>query len=148
MSKQPAVVTHNSTEKLNVTGAEVRFLCRGEQTGAAWSLMETVLPRYAGPPPHHHPWDECYYVVEGRVRFHLDGRDVLVGAGDFVYAPGGTLHGFAGDSDSPARMLVFDAPAHTEGFFRDTDREVKELPRDVPTLMAIGERYGIQFPRR
>jgi quercetin dioxygenase-like cupin family protein len=147
MKKQPSVVTRDSGEKLHVIGGVVSFLCRSEQTESAWSLMETVLPKDAGPPPHHHPWDECYYVVEGRVRFHLDGRDLVVGAGDFIYAPGGTVHGFAGDSESPARLLVFDAPAHTEGFFEDTDREVKEMPRDVPKLLEIGERYGIQFAK-
>jgi quercetin dioxygenase-like cupin family protein len=147
MKKQSAVVPRGSVETLPVLGCPVSFLCRGEQTGGAWSLMETVLPKGGGPPPHHHPWDECYYVVEGRVRFQLDGREHLLGPGDFVYAPGGTLHAFAGDSEGPARLLVFDAPAHTEGFFRDVYREVKEVPGDLHKMPEIGDRHGLHFVR-
>src|SRR5579864_1831608 len=124
--RKPLVVTAGGGETLSVMGCGVSFVCRGDQTEGAWSLLETVLPRDHGPPPHEHPWDECYYVVKGEVRFSLDGREHLLGEGDFVYAPAGALHGFSGASESPARMLIFDAPAHSEGFFRDAAREVKE----------------------
>jgi quercetin dioxygenase-like cupin family protein len=145
MKKQAVVVKAGGTETMHVMGCQLSFLCRSQQTDHAWSLMETVLPKDMGPPPHDHPWDECYYVVEGQVRFSLEGREQLIGAGDFVYAPRGTLHGFRGDSEKPARMLVFDAPAHTEGFFRDVEREVKEMPRDLPKVPEIGLRHQIRF---
>lgn len=145
MSKQMAVVKRGQAEELRVMGAGVRFLCAADQTDKAWSLMEVELPERAGPPPHDHPWDEAYYVVEGEVRFSLAGREQLVKAGDFVYAPGGTLHGFQGASQRPARMIIFDAPAHAESFFRDVDREVKDLPRDLAKVPAIGQRHQIRF---
>ena len=58
-------------------------------------------------------------MVEGEITFTLDGESRRVGSGDFVYAPSGTVHGFSGSSDSPARVLIFDAPAHAEAFFRE-----------------------------
>jgi quercetin dioxygenase-like cupin family protein len=106
-----------------------------------------TLPKHAGPPSHDHPWDEAYYVIEGEVRFGMDGREVLAKAGDFLYAPGGTLHSFQGASDRPARVLIFDAPAHAESFFRDVDREVKEMPRDLAKVPEIGQRHQIRFVR-
>lgn len=145
MSKQTVVVKQGQAEELNVMGAAVRFLCGADKTERAWSLMEVELPENAGPPPHHHPWDEAYYVVEGVVRFHLDGREQTFKAGDFVYAPGGTVHGFQGASKQHARVIIFDAPAHTEAFFREVDREVKEMPRDLAKVPAIGERHEIHF---
>lgn len=29
--------------------------------------MELLLPQGAGPPPHHHEWDEAYYIADGEV---------------------------------------------------------------------------------
>lgn len=147
MSKQAVVMRQGEGEALSVMGAGVRFLCPAEKTGMSWSMMEVTLPRHAGPPPHEHPWDEAYYVVEGEVRFGMEGREVLAKAGDFLYAPGGTLHSFQGASERPARVLIFDAPAHAESFFREVDREVKEMPRDLAKVPEIGQRHQIRFVR-
>jgi quercetin dioxygenase-like cupin family protein len=145
MGKQAVVVRRGEGEALSVMGAGVRFVCPSEKTGKGWSMMEVTVPKHAGPPSHHHPWDEAYYVVEGEVRFGMDGREVLVKGGDFLYAPGGTVHSFQGASEKPARLLIFDAPAHAESFFRDVGREVKEMPRDLPKALEIGERHQIHF---
>ena len=147
MSKQAVVVKQGEAQALRVMGAEVRFLCEAEKTERAWSLMEVTLPTHSGPPPHHHPWDEAYYVVEGEVSFSLEGTEKLVKAGDFVYAPGGKLHGFKGASEKPARMIIFDAPAHAESFFREVDREVKG-PADMAKVPSIGDRHQIHFARQ
>lgn len=144
MGKQQVMVRRGEAESLRVMGADVRFLCTAERTDKAWSLMEVGIPRDAGPPPHTHPWDEAYYVVAGEIRFLIDGREQMVRAGDFIYAPGGTLHGFSGASDEPARMLIFDAPAHAESFFREVDREVKG-PADMAKVPLIGSRHQIDF---
>jgi hypothetical protein len=42
-------------------------------------------------------------------------------------------------------MLIFDAPAHSEAFFKAVDREVTELPRDMSKLPEIGDRHGLRF---
>ena len=144
MSKQVVVVKQGEGETLSVLGAQVKFLCTGDKTAHAWSMMEVVLPKHAGPPPHDHAWDEAYYVTSGQVRFKLAGQEQVIKAGEFLYAPGGTLHGFQGDSDDPARMLIMDAPAHAEAFFRDVDREVKG-PDDRVRIPEIGKRNQIFF---
>jgi quercetin dioxygenase-like cupin family protein len=148
MSKQVVTLARDQGEKLAVMGAEVRFLCPADKTEKSWSLMEVVLPENSGPPPHHHPWDEAYYVIEGEVCFTLEDRTLPARAGDFIYAPAGTLHAFQGASERPARVLVFDAPAAAEGFFRDVHREVKDLPRDLGKVPAIGARHRMHFVPR
>ena len=147
MGKQAKMVGKGEGETLDVMGTKLRFLCLPEQTDRAWSLMEATLPLDAGPPPHEHPWDEAYYVVEGEVNFVLGDQARRVTAGDFLYAPGGTLHAFKGASERPARVLVFDAPAAAEGFFRDVHREVKEMPADLAKVPEIGERHRLRFIR-
>jgi quercetin dioxygenase-like cupin family protein len=144
MSSEAVIVKQSEGERLSVMGAGVKFLCTGDRTGKAWSLMEVALPEGAGPPPHVHPWGEAYYVVSGQVRFSIDGQEQLFGAGDFIYAPAGTRHGFKGATQEQARVLIFDAPAHAESFFREVDREVKG-PADMAKVPQIGLRHQIDF---
>jgi quercetin dioxygenase-like cupin family protein len=144
MSRQIVVMKQGEGETLSVLGAQVKFLCTGDKTDHAWSMMEVVLPQRSGPPPHDHAWDEAYYVTQGQVRFSLAGQEQVIKAGEFLYAPSGTLHGFQGDSEEPARMLIIDAPAHAEAFFRDVDREVKG-PDDQVKVPEIGKRNRIFF---
>jgi quercetin dioxygenase-like cupin family protein len=145
MQKQPMIVKSQDVQPLHVLGTEVRFLCEGHSTNSAWSLMEVTLPRDTGPPPHSHQWDEAYFVTDGDVQFTVGNQRFTATAGDFVYTPGSVVHGFRGASQRPARVLILDAPAHAAAFFKRVDREVKELPRDLPKVFAIGEDTGIRF---
>jgi quercetin dioxygenase-like cupin family protein len=147
MNTALTVVSSKDVHPLNVLGTEVRFLCESEATRGAWSLMEVTLPREAGPPAHTHDWDEAYFVIEGTVEFNVADRRFTAGAGDFVYTPGGVKHGFTGVGPQSARVLIFDAPAHAAAFFKRVDREVKELPRDLPRVLDIGDATGIRFMR-
>jgi quercetin dioxygenase-like cupin family protein len=145
MERQPLILRNGDGEALGVMGSQVRLICPSERTARQFSLMECAAPRDVGPPPHQHPWDEAYYILEGQFRFTLDDRELLLGPGDFLYVPAGRLHGFHGASDTTARLLFFDAPAHGEGFFRDAAREVREIPQDLSRVPEIGQRHGIQF---
>ena len=145
MPSRPLFVSSRSVPPLHVLGAEVRFLCEAESTRGAWSMMEVTLPENSGPPPHVHDWDEAYFVTAGTIDFTVDGDRCTARAGDFVYAPGGVAHGFRGSSATPAKAIVFDAPAHAAGFFKRVDREVRTLPDDLPKVLAIGEATGIRF---
>lgn len=145
MSKQPSIVRRDSGEELNILGTTLRFICSGEATGKAWSMMESVVPLNAGPPPHQHDWDEAFYVMSGAIDVTIDGATTRVGAGDFVYSPAGTAHGFKGASETPARMLVFDVPAHAETFFKALHREVRTIPDDLHKMPALATEHGIRF---
>ncbi|HEX6633716.1 MAG TPA: cupin domain-containing protein [Usitatibacter sp.] len=143
--RQPLVVKRGEARPIRALGAQVSFLCGAEATGRQWSLSEVSAPKDAGPPPHHHPWDEAYYILEGELDFTIGDEKVRVGAGDFLYAPGGTVHAFHGISEKPARLLIFDAPAAAEAFFLDVEREVQELPRDLAKVPEIGRRHKLRF---
>ena len=130
---------------LNVLGMPLRFLCDAKDTEGAWSLMEEEIPVGHGPPPHRHDWDEAYYVIDGALDFEIDHKPVRIGRGDFTYLPRNTVHAFKGASPSPARVLIFAAPAHSSAFFEDINREVHTVPDDLAKVPAIGKRHGIEF---
>lgn len=148
MNKQPITVKKGEGERMPVLGTNVRFLLEAARTDHTFSLMEVELPKDQGPPPHDHPWDEAYYIIDGDVWFLVDDKEMVVSAGDFVYAPGGTLHSFRGAGEKPARVLVFDAPATAEGFFREAAREVVTYPDDLVRVPEIGARHQLRFVAR
>ena len=144
MNRQPVILKSAQVPPLSVLGTEVRFLCEAQATGGAWSLMEVVLPRDSGPPLHEHDWDEGYYITEGAVEFTVGARSVLAVPGDFLYTPAGMLHAFRGVAGL-SRVLILDVPAHAGKFFKEVDREVTELPRQLSKVVEIGARNGIRF---
>ena len=139
------IVKAGERPPLNILGMPMTMLCEARETGGAWSLFEEEVPRGMGPSPHRHDWDEAYYVLEGVVDFMVDGTEVRSNKGDFNYLPRGTVHGFAGASNSPARVLIFAAPAHGTEFFLELNDEVRNLPDDASKIPEIGERHGIHF---
>lgn len=145
MQKKPLIVRKGQAESLTPLGVGMSFLCPAEGTGHSFSISEGTVPKGTGAPPHHHPWDEAYYILSGKADFQVGEETVRVETGDFLYVPGGTIHAFSGAADEPARMLIFDAPAASEAFFRELNREVREMPKDVPKIPEIGRRHKITF---
>ncbi|MPZ81924.1 MAG: cupin domain-containing protein [Actinophytocola sp.] len=74
------------------------------------------------PPAHFHPaQDEHFEVVDGQLRVLLDGEERLLGPGDVLDIPRGTVHAMTATHDG-ARAIWQTRPAmHTERFFAAMD---------------------------
>ena len=90
---------------------------RSEQSTGEVSVIETAPPPGAGPPLHHHDFDEAFYVMEGQLTFRLREEMVTAGPGELVFAPRGVPHTFANLSDALARQLIVCTPAGFERYF-------------------------------
>lgn len=96
-------------------------LLRGEHTAGAIGAVEVRVPAaWAGPPLHHHAFDEAFYVLDGELTFQLGDELVTAGPESFVFAPGGAVHTLGNRSEAPARYLLLITPA---GFERRFDAE-------------------------
>ena len=130
---------------LNVLGMPLTLLCEASETTGNWSLFEEEVPLGMGPPVHRHEWDEAYYILGGEIDFTIDGQTVTWRRGDFNHLPRGTIHGFKGASEAPARVLIFASPAHGSEFFKEISEEVRFEPEDLAKIPEIGRRHGIEF---
>jgi len=142
VNKQPLVVKRGEGETIKALGSEIKFLCR--QPGA-WSLTQVSAPRDVGATPHDHDFDESYYVLSGSLWLMVAGKEVVLGAGEFIHIPGGTVHGFKGTSDVPTQILILQSPGDAEDFFRACAREIKQIPADLARMPELGARYGIRM---
>jgi mannose-6-phosphate isomerase-like protein (cupin superfamily) len=68
--------------------------------------MSVVAPHSATHPPHAHPEDEFFFVLEGRAEFYLDGRTRLAGPYTSFYCPSGYRHGIRNVGDTTLKYLV------------------------------------------
>jgi quercetin dioxygenase-like cupin family protein len=99
-------------------GGEVALKVRGEHSDGRMFAFETDVAPGEGPPLHRHTnEDETLYVIEGEVRFSLDGELETGGAGSLLFVPRGTPHTFQAVGDRQARILIHFAPAGMERFF-------------------------------
>ena len=68
--------------------------------------MSVVGPHQATHPPHHHPEDEFFFILEGKAEFFLDGKTKTAGAYSSFYCPPNSEHGIRNAGDSEMKYLV------------------------------------------
>ncbi|MCM4084333.1 cupin domain-containing protein [Paractinoplanes hotanensis] len=103
---------------LNGGGEKAKVKVTGEQTGGRLSLMEMdVAPGFGNFPHAHGAEDEAFYIASGDFRFVNGAGTFEAGAGDFVYIPRLTRHGFKNIGAETGTLMVFYTPAGAEQFF-------------------------------
>jgi len=125
-------------------GGPLTFKVRGAQTEGALTAFENVIAPGDGPPLHTHGREgESWYVIEGSLRFKLDGEMRPASAGSFVYVPPGVSHCFQNVGHAPARILVLFSPAGMEAFF-DRFSELPSGPVDPGVFASLGRDVGME----
>lgn len=135
-----------------VVGDRYTILASGEDTGEAFALIHAEVPPGGGPPPHvHRREDEAFYILEGVLTCHADGRPLPAPAGAWVTLPKGSLHTFRNDGTAAVRMLIVVTPAGLERFLAEVGQEVTDgpppavTPADVEKLLRVAPKYGIEI---
>ena len=127
----------------------MRIKATAETTGGAYGLVESWIRAGSSPPLHvHHNEDEAFFVLEGQVRFHSAGRDIVAGPGSFVFLPREVPHTFIVEGDEDAHMLTLLSPGGGERFFVEGGRPPERPglpppgPPDIAKLQQLAPRYG------
>jgi mannose-6-phosphate isomerase-like protein (cupin superfamily) len=114
-STDPATVIRRADQK---SAGPTGFVATGGQTRGDFGLFERVMePGGSGPGPHYHlAISESFLVLEGRLAVLSQQEWLTAGAGDLIYVPKGSVHGFrSAGPDVGARFLILFTPG--------TDRE-------------------------
>ena len=120
-------------------------LLRSEQTAGVVSVVELASQAgFAGPPLHHHDFDEAFYVMEGELTFQLGEQMLTRAAGELAFAPRNVPHTYANHSGAPARALLICTPAGFERYFARmaAERDGLEPPdwalQQIPHVIRVG----------
>ena len=130
---------------LKMVGEKVTVLAPASATGS-YEIFRQAGPEGSGPPPHSHPWDEAFYVIDGQVVFGIDAeQDVTAEPGTLVHIPGGSTHWFRFGA-SGGVMLSITSRAGASAFFTQIDREVSPTNPDLGALVGIAIAHGLDVP--
>jgi uncharacterized cupin superfamily protein len=105
----------------------------------------TVPPGSHVPPPHSHTDnEECVYVLEGTLRYSVDGESRDLKRGEWMSTPRGSVHQFSNTSPETARALIMLTPDIGAQYFHDVAAVANAGgPPDRVKLLDVMSRYGL-----
>ena len=130
---------------LRVGQLEIRYLVDGAEKGGLGVFEMTVPPGSLVPPPHSHADnEECVYVLEGTLKYSVDGQSRDLRPGDWMSTPRGSVHHFINRTNETVRALVIMTPDIGERYFSEVGAVVNGggLP-DRAKLQEVMSRYGL-----
>jgi quercetin dioxygenase-like cupin family protein len=136
--------TPSGAEKkdLEVVGEVIHVLADAAQTGS-YEVFEQHGPDGAGPPPHTHPWDEAYFMLDGEMEVLLGERTVVLKKGDFVHVPAGVPHCFR--YRGHGRFVSVTSRAGAARFFTELAAALPAgAPPDVPKMIEVALRNDVR----
>lgn len=74
-----------------VLGETLRPLLNNDM-GSSIEVFDTSGPAGAGPPPHRHPWEEIYVVLDGELEVTIDGETHVLKNGGIAHVPADSVH--------------------------------------------------------
>lgn len=125
--------------------AEMLVKAKTEETGGAFTLLETVTAPGGGPPLHlHASVDEAFYVLDGAYEVVCGDTSVAAAPGAFVLLPRGVPHRYRSGPEG-GRMLMLFTPGGTEGYFRALAAVSTEGEPPEHEVVRLAESHGIQL---
>ena len=89
------------------------------ETSGDYDLMYAETPpKVPGPPPHsHNSYKESFLIVEGEMEFFMNGKTLVLRAGESIDIPPKTLHTFGNKSEKPCKWVNIHSPKGFRDFF-------------------------------
>jgi quercetin dioxygenase-like cupin family protein len=143
MKPESFVVTpETAADALNVLGINITVLATNVQTQG----YEITLQQGSdgmGPPPHHHPWDESFYVLKGSLDFTVAGKTVHCERGTLVHIPAGTVHSFRFGAEGGEMFEITGAGGGATRMFIDVAERIPPGPPDLRLVTAALSDNGV-----
>jgi quercetin dioxygenase-like cupin family protein len=132
-------------ESYSINSSRTKFLLTAAQSGGRFSIVdETFYPGMDSRPGHTHTYhSEVFYVMTGEMEWTVGGEVQLLGPGDLVYIPPGTLHATRVMGDEPVHaLMIFEPGGYEHGYFArsaltDEDRQNPDKMKDLRTIMDV-----------
>jgi quercetin dioxygenase-like cupin family protein len=73
-----------------------------------WESLQALVSFAPGSsfPRHKHPGEEIIYVTEGTIEYEVEGKTIVVKAGEVLFIPNGIVHAARNRGQEPAAELA------------------------------------------
>lgn len=104
------------TSSVWVLGQKITF----HPTTGDYDLIVCETPAGSqGPPPHiHSKYKEAFLIMEGEMEFFINGNTKVLGPGESIDIPPGTLHTFNNRTDKKCTWVNIHSPKGFSSFFK------------------------------
>jgi quercetin dioxygenase-like cupin family protein len=123
-----------------VLGEALRPLLTNEM-GSSIEVFDTSGPRDTGPPPHRHPWEEIYVVLDGQLEVLVEGETHTLTKGGLAHVPAGAEHAYR--SLTEVHFLTIVSTGNAARFFAQLADEVEMSPPDIPGIVRVAAGHGV-----
>ena len=142
MNKKVIITQSENISPCQVLAEKITILADHSQT-ASYEVFIHDAHKDAGPPPHHHPWDESFFVIDGEIELECDGTTSTVTRGGFAHIPSGTVHSFRYTSPT-AKILGITSNNGAADFFSDLDKECGDSP-EMENILKVVARHDVSL---
>lgn len=143
MKTEPFIVAPKDyDEALNVLGVQINVLASNVAT-RGYEITLQQGEEGAGPPPHHHDWDESFFVVSGRVEISCAGNATMCEPGTLVHLPAGTVHGYRFGAGGGRMLEITGQGGHAAEMFTNVSKEIPPGPPDLTKLLDVLSSNGV-----
>jgi len=135
----------NNNSEIKLGDLLVRYLVDGAETGGLGMFELEVPPASMVPPPHSHTHnEEVVYVIEGTLRYSVDGDSRDLRPGEWMRSPKGSVHAFSNPHRETAKALIVMTPDIGAQYFHDVAEVVNTGgPPDKARLLEVMSGYGL-----
>ena len=139
-------IPNDGGKKINVLGIPMVIRIHGRDTDGVMSVVESHDVPGGGPPPHiHRREDELFQVLEGDYEFTVAGKTVVAKPGATLFAPRGIPHTYRYLGKEPGRLICVITPSGFEGFFEEIGALKPEEQQDIPRVIEISKKFGLEI---
>lgn len=134
----PAAGRLTMGEVASFSGIDASILLGGE--AAPFTVMRMLVAEGQGAPLHiSHEEDKLFRVLHGALLFVIGEERIEAGAGDTLFVPRGSTHGFCARGGE-AEMLLVATPARHDRFFQAMDS--LPVPHRMEDVAQVCARYA------
>jgi quercetin dioxygenase-like cupin family protein len=139
-------VPANGGKSVNILGTPMLIRIQGCDTNGVLSVVEAHDLPGGGPPPHiHHNEDETFQILEGDYEFTVGGKTIMAKPGTTLFAPRGVAHTYRYLGQTAGRLMCTITPSGFEGFFEEIGSMSSEEQQNIPRVMKIAQKFGLDF---
>jgi quercetin dioxygenase-like cupin family protein len=147
----------NKSEKFDILGVELAWKLTAAETGNKYCVLEATIPPGVVVPPHRHPDQEAFFILEGAPEFASERTGKLewcfATPGETINTTPMTMHGFRNPTDSDVRVIITCTP-NLGHFFEEAALPITHISpyrftvpsaEQISRVMEIGERFGHEY---